>query len=152
LKLNLEPLLPRLKHERLNLKQQQQNLEPLLPRLKHERLNLEQQQQNLEPLLPRLKQQKLNLENEKLNLEPLLPRLKHKRLNLKHERLNLEPMSCLLEKQHRFNSKMHSIEHHRVRLEQHMPRRHLPESKLTIMPSSSSSMLVRLEQEMLIVE
>ena len=41
---------------------------------------------------------------------------------------------------------------YRVRHEQHMPRRHLPVSKLAIMPSSSSLMLVRLEQEMLIVE
>jgi len=64
-------------------------------------------------------------------------------LNIEQRQPRLERMKCLLEKQHRFNSKMHSIELHRARIEQEKPRRDLPLNKLAVMTSRSSFVLPR---------
>ena len=82
----------------------------------------------------------LNIEQRQLRLEQLLQRIKQERLKREQRQPRLERVKCLLEKQHRFNSKMHSIE-------QQKPRRDLPLSKLDIVPSRSSFALPRLEQE-----
>ena len=86
----------------------------------------------------------LNIERRQLRLEQLLQRLKQERLKREQRQPRLERVKCLLEKQHRFNSKMPSIEPHRVRLEQQKPRRDLPLNKLAILTLISEPELLKL--------
>jgi len=103
-------------------------------------LSIEQRQPRLEQLLQRIKQERLKREQRQPRLEQLLQRLKQARLKREQRQPRLERMKCLLEKQHRFNSKMPSIE-------QQKPRRDLPLNKLAIVTSRSSFALRASETE-----
>jgi len=121
LKLSLGRLMLRLNYESSNLELLKLSLQQLILRLNYESFNLELLKLSLGRLKLRLNYESFNLELLKLSLGRLKLRLNYESFSLELLKLILEPIKCLLEKQHRFSSKMHSIELHRARLERVMP-------------------------------